>query len=311
MKIFNEIVEKTKSYPIKTLAVVEAQDKTVLSALKMSYEADLAKAILFGRKTEIEKMAAEVNFSLQDVSIIDTADDVESAKQACLCVRQGEADILMKGRIHTDDFLRATLNKEGGLRADTFMSHVFILQRQDKLMLLSDGAMNIAPTLEQKAKIILNALFLAQILEIEKPRVAVVGAVEAVNPLMQATVDAACLYGMSKRKQFSVDCIIEGPFALDNAVDVRAAEHKGIKGEVAGKADILIMPSIEAGNMLAKSYVYFAKGAIAGVVVGARAPIVLTSRADSDESKFYSIAVAVLMSQAERHLKLKIGKVNY
>jgi phosphate butyryltransferase len=311
MKTFEEVIEKTRTYPVKTVAVVEAADETVLMAAKMAYSANLAKAILFGRKSEIEKAAKNCDFPLETVSIRETPDDLSSAKEACLCVRQGQADILMKGHIHTDDFLRAVLDKETGLRSSSFMSHVFILQRQDKLLLISDGAMNIAPGLEEKAEIILNVLHVAKILQIEKPRVAVLAAVELVNPKMPATLDAACLRSMNERKQFSTECYIEGPFALDNAVDERAARHKGITGEVPGKADVLIVPCIEAGNMLAKSFVYFAQGKLAGVLVGASAPVVLTSRADVEESKFYSIAVAVLMSDIQRHLKLKVGTVHY
>jgi phosphate butyryltransferase len=311
MKTFEEVIEKTRAYPVKTIAVVEAQDITVLSAVQMAQQANLAKAILFGRKPEIEKVAKKCGLLLENVTIREAADDLESARQACLAVRKGEADILMKGHIHTDDFLRAVLDKETGLRSGSFMSHVFILQRENKLLLISDGAMNIAPNLEDKAKIILNALHVAKILQIDKPKVGVLAAVELINPAMSATIDAACLHKMNDRKQFAVDCFIEGPFALDNAVDERAAEHKGIMGEVPGKADILIVPCIEAGNMLAKSFVYFAKGRIAGVLVGASSPVVLTSRADLEESKFYSIAVAVLMSDIQRHLKLKVGTVHY
>jgi phosphate butyryltransferase len=311
MRTFEEVIEKTRTYPVKTVAVVEAADETVLTAAKMAYGANLAKVILFGKKPEIEKVAKKCDFSLEAVSIREAPDDISSARQACLCVRKGEADILMKGHIHTDDFLRAVLDKETGLRSSSFMSHVFIIQREDKLLLISDGAMNIAPALEDKAKIILNALHVARILQIESPRVAVLAAVELVNPKMPATLDAACLNKMNERKQFSTECFIEGPFALDNAVDARAAQHKGITGEVPGKADILIVPCIEAGNMLAKGFVYFAKGKIAGVLVGASHPVVLTSRADVEESKFYSIAVAVLMSDIQRHLKLKVGAVHY
>jgi phosphate butyryltransferase len=311
MKTFDEIIEKIRDYPVKTIAVAEAADVTVLAAVKMAQNANLAKAILFGRKSEIEKTAKKCNLSLDSVTIRETPDDLSSAREACLCVRQGEADIVMKGHIHTDDFLRAVLDKETGLRCGSFMSHVFIIQREDKLILISDGAMNIAPALEEKAKIILNTLHIARILQIDMPRVAVLAAVELINPAMPATIDAACLQKMNDRRQFSTDCFIEGPFALDNAVDERAAKHKGITGEVPGKADILIVPCIEAGNMLAKSFVYFAKGRIAGVLVGASAPVVLTSRADIEESKFYSMAVAVLMSDIQRHLKLKIGSVHY
>ena len=311
MNTFKEVCDATKDYPVKVLAVVEAADVTVLSALKMSHDANLAKAILFGRKSEIEKVAEQCSFSLGGVSIRETRDEIDSAREAALCVQRGKADILMKGHIHTDDFLRGVLDKEAGLRSGQFMSHVFILQREGKLLLVSDGAMNIAPIFEDKAKIILNTLHLAEILNIEQPRVAVLAAVELVNPRMPATLDAACLHKMNDRKQFSPDCFLEGPFALDNAVDEKAARHKGITGNVPGKADILIVPNIESGNMLVKSFVYFAGGKVAGVLVGASVPVVLTSRADSDESKFNSIAVAVLMSGVQRHLKLKVGRVNY
>ena len=311
MNTFKEVCDATKDYPVKVLAVVEAADVTVLSALKMSHDANLAKAILFGRKSEIEKVAEQCSFSLGGVSIRETRDEIDSAREAALCVQRGKADILMKGHIHTDDFLRGVLDKEAGLRSGQFMSHVFILQREGKLLLVSDGAMNIAPIFEDKAKIILNTLHLAEILNIEQPRVAVLAAVELVNPRMPATLDAACLHKMNDRKQFSPDCFLEGPFALDNAVDEKAARHKGITGNVPGKADILIVPNIESGNMLVKSFVYFAGGKVAGVLVGASVPVVLTSRSDSDESKFNSIAVAVLMSGVQRHLKLKVGRVNY
>lgn len=311
MNTFKEVCDATKNYPVKVLAVVEAADVTVLSALKMSHDANLAKAILFGRRSEIERAAEQCSFSLGGVSIRETRDEIDSAREAALCVRKGKADILMKGHIHTDDFLRGVLDREAGLRSGQFMSHVFILQREGKLLLVSDGAMNIAPIFEDKAKIILNALHLAEILKIEQPRVAVLAAVELVNPRMPATLDAACLHKMNDRKQFSPDCFLEGPFALDNAVNEKAARHKGITGNVPGKADILIVPNIESGNILVKSFVYFAGGKVAGVLVGASVPVVLTSRADSDESKFNSIAVAVLMSGVQRHLKLKVGKVNY
>lgn len=311
MNTFKEVCDATKDYPIKVLAVVEAADVTVLSALKMAYDVNLAKAILFGRKSEIEKAAEQCSFSLGEVSIRETRDEIDSAHEGALCVQRGKADILMKGHIHTDDFLRGVLDRKAGLRSGQFMSHVFILQREGKLLLVSDGAMNIAPIFEDKAKIVLNTLHLAEILKIEQPRVAVLAAVELVNPRMPATLDAACLHKMNDRKQFSPDCFLEGPFALDNAVDEKAARHKGITGNVPGKADILIVPNIESGNMLVKSFVYFAGGKVAGVLVGASVPVVLTSRADSDESKFNSIAVAVLMSGVQRHLKLKVGRVNY
>jgi phosphate butyryltransferase len=182
---------------------------------------------------------------------------------------------------------------------------------REGFLFVSDGAMNIAPDLEQKAEIILNAVHLANVFGLERPRVAVLAAVEVVNPRMQATVDAAVLGTMNLRRQFSTKCIIEGPLALDNAVSLAAAKIKGIAGEVAGQADILIVPDIEAGNILVKALVYFADVNVAGVLVGAKAPVVLTSRADSAEAKLNSIATAVYLCNIQRKLKLKIGKVHY
>ncbi|MFC1590013.1 bifunctional enoyl-CoA hydratase/phosphate acetyltransferase [Candidatus Omnitrophota bacterium] len=311
MRSFKEVIEKTGEFPIKTVAVVEAADESVLRALDKAKKENVAKAALFGRESEIKAAAKKSGVSLGDMTIHDTPDEIVSAKSAALLVREGKADIIMKGHIHTDDFLRAVVNKESGLRSGNFMSHVFVLEQEGRLILVSDGAMNIAPNFEDKAKIILNALYMAEVLHIEKPRVAVLAAVELVNPKMQATLDAAAFNQMNERGQFSPDCSIQGPFALDNAVSEFAAKHKGIKGEVAGKADVLIVPCIESGNMLVKSFVYWAKGKVAGVVTGASAPVVLTSRADNADAKFNSIALAVLMSNMQRHLKLKVGTVNY
>ena len=193
------------------------------------------------------------------------------------------------------------------------MSHVFVWDAEiyGRLVFVTDAAMNIAPDLVTKADIILNAVHLANICGVQVPKVAILAAVELVNPRMQATVDASSLATMYTRRQLSPRCVLDGPFALDNALSVEAARVKGIESPVAGRADILMAPDIEAGNMLAKSYVYLTGGDLAGVVVGAKAPVVLTSRADSAKSKLYSIALAVLMSGFERDLRLKIGKVHF
>jgi phosphate butyryltransferase len=219
----------------------------------------------------------------------------------------------MKGYVHTDDFLRGVLDKQHGLRAGSILSHVFVaeMREQERLVFVTDGAMNIAPDLKQKAAILLNAVHLANIFGITKPRVAVMAAVELVNPAMSATVDAACLAKMMDRNQYVPACTVDGPLALDNAVSLLAAQHKRIAGPVAGQADILLVPNIECGNMLAKSLVYFARHRLVGLLVGARAPVVLTSRADSAESKLLSIAAAVLMVNAKREFQLKIGRVHY
>jgi phosphate butyryltransferase len=185
------------------------------------------------------------------------------------------------------------------------------LPGREGLLFVTDGAMNISPELEQKAQIVLNAVHLAHALGYEEPRVAALAAVELLNPAMPATVDATCLHTMGDRRQFSPRCVIDGPFALDNAVSKVAAAHKGIVGPVAGAADILLVPCIESGNMLVKSLVYFAGARVAGIVLGAACPVILTSRADSAESKFLSIALGVYLTAVERHLKLKIGRVHF
>ncbi|MEI7435868.1 MAG: bifunctional enoyl-CoA hydratase/phosphate acetyltransferase, partial [bacterium] len=228
-------------------------------------------------------------------------------------VSEGKADILMKGYIHSDDYLRAVLNKDWGLRAGPTMSHVFIWEalRYGRLIFVTDGAMNVAPDLVTQANIIMNAVYLAHVFGVVEPKVALLAAVEMVNPSMPATVNAACLAKMNDRCQYSESFKIDGPLALDNALSPESAAHKKISGPVAGHADILIVPDIESGNMLAKSFVYLTGGDMAGILVGAKAPVVLTSRSDSSRSKLFSIAAAVLMSGAARNLWLKIGKVHY
>ncbi|MFW5866317.1 MAG: bifunctional enoyl-CoA hydratase/phosphate acetyltransferase [Armatimonadota bacterium] len=312
MKTLDEIVEAVRNRPIKTVAVAVAEHESVLSAVKQAAEWGIAEAVLVGDRDEIDAAAEKAELDLSDVSIIDEGSDLAAAATATELVSSGKADILMKGQIHTDDFLRAVLNKDRGLRSGHVMSHVFILETThlDRLTLVTDGAMNIAPDLVQKADIILNAVYLAQLLGVDTPRVGVLAATEVVHPEMQATVDAAVLSKMSERRQFPC-CRIDGPFALDNAVSEMAAEIKRIEGPVAGNCDVLLVPTIEAGNMLAKSFVYLAQGRVAGVLVGASAPIVLTSRADTAEAKLYSIATAMLMADLRRASRLKIGKVHF
>jgi phosphate butyryltransferase len=312
IETLDDIVEAVRNRPIKKIAVAVAEHESILGAVRQAAEWGIAEAVLVGDRDEIAVAAEKAELDLADVSVVHSDSDLEAASTATELVSSGRADILMKGQIHTDDFLRAVLDKERGLRAGHVMSHVFILEttHQGRLTLVTDGAMNIAPDLVQKADIILNAVYLAQLLGVESPKVGVLAATELVNPQMQATVDAAVLSKMSERRQFPC-CKIDGPFALDNAVSELAADIKRIPGEVAGNADVLLVPNIEAGNMLAKSYVYLAQGRVAGVLVGASAPVVLTSRADSSEAKLYSIATAMLMADLRRASRLKIGKVHF
>jgi phosphate butyryltransferase len=232
--------------------------------------------------------------------------------RAASLVRENQADVLMKGHVHTDDFLRGILDKEQGLRTGSIMSHVFLLDTRHlgRITMVTDGAMNIAPDLLTKGAIIMNAVYLAHLLGLDCPRIGVLCAVELVNPTMPATLEAAALATMSRRGQFP-KCVVDGPLALDNALSVVAAKHKGIESEVAGHCDILLVPNIETGNILAKSFTYLARSLTAGVLVGAAAPVVLTSRADSAESKMYSLATAMLMANMKRDSRMKVGKVHF
>jgi len=312
IRTLDEIVEAVRNRPMKTVAVAVAEHESVLSAVRQAADQGIAEAVLVGDRDEIAAEAEKAGLDLGDVSVVHEASDLRAAAIATELVSSGRADILMKGQIHTDDFLRAVLDKETGLRSGHLMSHVFILETTglERLTLVTDGAMNIAPDLVTKAAIILNAVYLAQLLGIEEPRVGVLAATELVNPDMAATVDAAVLSKMSGRRQFPC-CQVEGPFALDNAVSALAAQIKKLSGPVAGACDILLVPTIEAGNMLAKSFVYLCSGRVAGVLVGASAPVVLTSRADSAEAKLFSIATAMLMADLHRTSRLKIGKVHF
>jgi len=313
MKNFEQLLNLIKDKPVRTVAVAAADDESVIEAVRMAQQNDIAKAILVGRKEGILEKAAKFNLILGEQDVIDEPDDITAAREAVKLVSEGEADIVMKGYIHTDDFLRAILDRENGLRTGVVMSHVFIIEvpEFDRLLFITDGAMNIAPDLQQKAEIILNAVHLANLFGVMRPKVAVLAAVELVNPNMPVTLDAAVLAKMSQRDQFRPEVIIDGPFALDNAISEIAAKHKKISGPVAGAADILMVPDIEAGNMLVKSLVYFGHYRLAGILMGASAPVVLTSRAASAEARMLSMAAAVMKVTAQRSLRLKIGKLHY
>lgn len=313
MKRFSDILDAVSQNPIKKIAIASAGDRTVIQAAKKAQDAGVAQVVLVGDEGTIKTLAEEAGLALDEKAVVHEPAPEKAAFRAAEIVSTGGADVLMKGYIHTDDFLRGVLDRQVGLRAGTRMSHVFVCQLQafDRFIMVTDAAMNIAPDLVTKAEIIMNGVHMSRILGIEKPKVACLAAIELLNPKMQATIDATCLETMSARGQFSPGCLVDGPFALDNALSPAAAAHKKIGGPVAGQADLLVVPMIEAGNMLVKSFVYGAGALTAGCVVGARAPVVLTSRADSSESKFLSMALAVLMCDVERSLRLKIGKVHY
>lgn len=297
MKNFQNLLKFAKNTEIKKIAVAAAQDDDVLKAIKSAVEENICIPILVGDKEKITEISKEINFNIENIQIIDEKDLQQAANTAVSLVSSGHAHIVMKGLIDTSIILKAVLNKEIGLRSGNILSHaaVFELDKYHKLLIITDAAMNIAPDAEDKKQIIENTLSLCNSLNIDKPKVAVICAKEKVSDKMPATVDAQALVQMNKDGILK-NCIVEGPFGLDNAISKEAAAIKGVKGEVAGDADILLMPNIEAGNVMYKALTYFSNSKNAGIILGAKAPIVLTSRADSDETKLNSIALAVICS---------------
>ncbi len=309
---FEQVFDRIKSHPKKQVAVAVAHDPTVIDAVIRADELDITDYILVGDEKKIIELSKDAGFEVKKNKIYNEPNNIKAVNMAVELVKSNKADILMKGFVNTDDFLRGVLNRENGLRTGKIMSHVYVLESSalKRMLFITDGSVNILPDLETKCSIILNSVYLANIFEIEDPKVAITTAIELANPKMPSTIDAAVLAKMSQRGQFSGK-IIDGPLALDNAISPWAAEHKGIGGPVAGQADIIVVPSIEAGNILCKAHVYLTGGNLAGVVMGASAPIVLTSRADTSQSKLNSIATAVLMANIERTLSIKFGKVHY
>ena len=300
-KNFDDLLSKLKVAEKKRLAVAVAQDEPVLEAVKAAKDRGIAEAILVGDKAKIEEVAIKIDMDLTDFEIIHEEDIKKAALKAIQLVSSGEADMVMKGLVDTATFLRSVLNKEVGLRTGKLMSHVSVFEIEgiDRLILLTDAAFNTYPDLKQKVQIINNSVMVAKACGIQNPKVAPVCAVEVVNPDMPATVDAALLSKMSDRGQIK-GCIVDGPLALDNALSEEAAHHKGVTGSVAGKADILLLPNIDVANVMYKSLTYTASTKNGGILVGTSAPVILTSRADSFETKVNSIALAALVSEGRK-----------
>jgi phosphate butyryltransferase len=302
--LLDSLINKAAQVSSNTVAVAAAEDLEVIEAVIAALDRNLANFILFGDEEKINsiiELKKQKNIRNNYLKVINANSNAAAAELAVKAVFNKEANVLMKGNIPTNIFLKAVLNKEYGLRTGNVLSHIaaFEVPGFNRFTIVTDAAMNIAPDLEEKAQIIKNAVSLARSIGIEIPKVAPIAAVEVVNPAMQATLDAALLTVMNKRGQIS-DCIVDGPLALDNAVSTLAAEHKGIHSEVAGNADILLVPTIEVGNVLYKSLIYFANAKVGAVIAGAKAPIVLTSRADSAESKLYSLALALCCATTNR-----------
>ncbi|MGL5820266.1 MAG: phosphate butyryltransferase [Sarcina sp.] len=296
-KNFNDLFAKLKEVGKKTVSVAVAQDKPVLEALKEANRLGMVDGILVGNEVEIKRIASQLDFDLSDFRIINEPNVTKAALEAVRLVSAGEADMVMKGLVDTATFLRSVLNKEVGLRTGKLMSHVsvFDIQGYDRLLFLTDAAFNTYPDLKAKVQIINNSVNVAKACGIDLPKVAAICAVEVVNQDMPATVDAALLAKMSDRGQIK-GCLVDGPFALDNAISEEAAEHKGVSGEVAGKADILLLPNIETANVMYKTLTMLSQTRNGGLLVGTSAPVILTSRSDSFEVKVNSIAIAALVS---------------
>ena len=303
---YEQLLVRCRSLQAVPTAVVHACEETALAGAMEAGEQGLIEPILVGPADKIQEIAQKSRIDLGKTRIVDAPHSHASAAKAVELVRKGEAELLMKGSLHTDELLGAVVARETGLRTGRRISHVFIMDvpTYHKVLVVTDAAINIAPTLEDKVDIVGNAIDLARSLGVEKPKVAVLCAVETVNSKMPATLDAAALCKMADRGQITGG-IIDGPLAFDNAISKEAARIKGIQSEVAGDPDILLAPDLEAGNMLAKQLSFLANADSAGLVLGAKVPIILTSRADSVRSRIASCGVAMLLAHARRQPAVK------
>ena len=290
-----ELVNQAKESPPLKLAVAAAGDPAVLDSVSRAWQEGIIEPILVGEREKIEQARNSIESSLK-ARIIEVKSNKEAASRTMELISQGEADFPMKGLLSSGEILKALLNKEYGLRQQGLLSLVTMiyLEREKRFVFLTDAGLNIVPDLGDKAEIIKNAVVIARSIGIKKPRVAPLAAVETVNENMPVTLEAAQLSKMADRGQIK-NCLVDGPLALDNAILSEAAEHKGITGEVAGRADILLVPDIEAGNILYKAWILYAGFPSASLVFGARVPLVMTSRADSSETKYNSIALGKLV----------------
>ena len=298
---YEQILARCESLAPVPTAVAHPCEATALSGAMEAFRLGLIVPLLIGPADKIAEVAESAGIDLGKVEIIDVPHSHASGTKAVELVRLGRAEILMKGSLHTDELMGAVVSREGGLRTGRRISHVFVMDvpTYHKPLVVTDGAINIAPSLEDKVDICQNAIDMARSLGVERPKVAILAAVETVTSKMPATIDAAALCKMAERGQITWG-LLDGPLAFDNAISREAAETKGIRSPVAGDPDILLAPDLEAGNILAKQLSFLANADSAGMVLGARVPIILTSRADSVRSRIASCAVAVLVAHARR-----------
>jgi len=297
IKSLDCFLQIAKSRPKRKVVVAAAEDEPVLQSITAAEKEGIVDGLLVVNSEKIKHYADELKLDISHFEIIEEKDPAKAACKAVGLVRENAAQILMKGLVSTADFLRAVLNREQGLRKDELLSHIgfFEVPAYHKVIALTDAAQNICPTLEEKISILKNAISAFHKIGVSCPKVALLGAVETVNPKMENTLHSAIVTQMNRRKQIK-GCIIDGPLAFDNAVSLEATQHKGIESPVAGDADLLFAPNIEVGNVLYKCFTYFAGATVAATILGAACPIVLTSRADSDKSKLMSIALSTSIS---------------
>jgi phosphate butyryltransferase len=296
LKRMSDLYDLVNKSEKKTVALAAAHDELALQAITHAVERGFVDAILVGNEEKIKRVAYDNELDISNMEIFNIPKNLEAVEKAVRLVHDKDAGILMKGGISTANLLKGVLNKEWGLRKNPVLSHFALFEVKayhHKLIAVTDVALNIAPNLKDKINIVNNAVEGLNLIGIETPKVAVIGAVELVNEMMPATMDAALLSKMAQREQIE-NCIIDGPLSFDIAISERSAQYKGIISDVAGDADLLLMPDIEAGNILYKSFVFFADAKVAGVILGASAPIVLPSRADSERSKLDSIVLAAI-----------------
>ena len=303
---YERLIARCAALEPGSCAVAHPCDESSLRGALEAAQAKLIRPILVGPQERIRAVARECGLDLAGYELVDAPHSEASAEAAVALARAGRAELLMKGSLHTDELMAAVVKRETGLRTDRRISHCFVLDVPSlkQPLLITDAAVNIAPTLKDKVHIIQNAIDFARALGLERPKVAILSAMETVNPDVPSTVEAAALCKMADRGQITGG-VLDGPLALDNAIDLAAARIKRIESPVAGQADVLVVPDLEAGNMLAKSLIYLAGADAAGIVLGARVPIVLTSRADSVMARLASCAVAALLADARRRQPAK------
>ncbi|MDI6915186.1 MAG: phosphate butyryltransferase [Desulfitobacteriaceae bacterium] len=302
MKSFREIIQQTKKQPLQKIAVAVAQDVQVLEAVMDAKAQGIADAILVGDFEQIQPLAMQIGLDIGQFEVFHEPDKQKAALKAVELVSTRKADMVMKGLVETATFLKAVLDKEIGLRTGKRMSHVavFEIPTFNKLLFITDAAFNMYPDLNAKIDILRNAVRVAHAVGLDTPRVALVCAVEVVNLDSPATMDAAILSKMNERGQIT-GCIVDGPLGLDIAISEEAATHKNVGGPVAGKADIVVLPNFEAGNVMYKTLTYTTVSQNGGILVGTSAPVILTSRADSHEAKMNSIALACLVAHNKNY----------